>query len=142
MKDTRKEKYLMQRIKDGAEGEDTSVQFDLSAYKRTVFLHLQRMFNVRQGSCMSNPSYGLPDFNDLDMKYGFSKAIKEIINAIKENIERNEVGLKRIRVRFVKDETRPLDLSFEITGVLQVRGKSERIRFETKRSSSGTLEVK
>ena len=91
---------------------------------------------------MSNPSYGLPDFNDLDMKYGFSKAIKEIINAIKENIERNEVGLKRIRVRFVKDETRPLDLSFEITGVLQVRGKSERIRFETKRSSSGTLEVK
>lgn len=138
----KKEQYLMQRVKNGVDGNSTSVEFDSGAYKKSVFLHLQQMFNIRQGSCLSNPSYGLPDFNDLDMKHGFSIAVKEVVKAIKENIEKHESGLRRVRVRFIKDDTSPLDLKFEIVGLLVVGGSSERIRFETRKSPSGILEVK
>ncbi|WP_395344304.1 type VI secretion system baseplate subunit TssE [Ningiella sp. W23] len=131
----------MQRVRLGADGEKHSVEFDYDAYKASVFHHLQDMFNVRQGSSLSNPDYGLPDFNDLDMKHGFSVAVKEIIKAIKENIEKHESGLSRVRVKFLKDDTAPLDLRFEIVGVLVVGKRSERIRFETRKCSSGYLEV-
>lgn len=138
----RKENYLMQRVKAGADGNTTSVEFDRHAYKSSVFLHLQQMFNVRKGSCLANPDYGLPDFNDLDMQYGFSLAVKEVVKSIKDNIEKHEPGLKRVRVRFIRDESSPLDLSFEILGVLTVGEESERIRFQTKKSAAGMLEVR
>ncbi|MBZ9613414.1 type VI secretion system baseplate subunit TssE [Rheinheimera maricola] len=137
----KKESYLMRRVKTGVDGKTTSVEFDHHVYKQTVFLHLQKIFNIRQGSCLANPDYGLPDFNDLDMKYGFSIAVKEVVKAIKENIEKYESGLKRVRVNFVRDETKPLELRFEIVGVLTARGLSERVRLETRKSSSGILEV-
>jgi type VI secretion system protein len=137
----KKEQYLMQRVKGGVDSSSTSVEFDYQAYKQSVFLHLQQMFNVRQGSCMANPEYGLPDFNDLDMRYGFSIAVKEVVKSIKENIERFEFGLHRVKVNFIRDESSPLDLKFEIVGVLTIGNNSERIRFQTKKSSSGILEV-
>lgn len=137
----KRENYLMQRVKEGADGVSSSIEFDYDAYKNTVFLHLQKIFNTRQGSCLANPNYGLPDFNDLDMKHGFSIAVNMVRNAIKDNIQLYESGLNRVRVKFVQDETRPLDLKFEIVGVLSVGGRNERVRFETKRSLSGFLEV-
>lgn len=137
----KRESYLMQRVKRGVDGNTTSVEFDSHVYKQSVFLHLQKMFNIRQGNCLANADYGLPDFNDLDMKFGFSIAVKEVVKAIKESIEKFEPGLKRVRVRFIRDESSPLDLKFEIVGVLSVDGKPERVRFETKKSASGILEV-
>ena len=131
----------MQRVKEGVDGESTSVEFDINAFKSSVFLHLQKMFNVRQGSCMANPEYGLPDFNDLDMKHGFNIAIKEVVKAIKDNIEKYEMGLNRVRVRYIRDELAPLDLRFEIVGVLTVGNNSQRIRFQTQKSASGIIEV-
>lgn len=136
-----RENNLMERIRDGIDGQKHSVEFDYEQYRASVFNHLQDMFNVRQGSCLANPEYGLPDFNDLDMKYGFTMAVKEIIKSIKQNIATYEKGLKRVKVRFIKDEHSVLDIRFEIVGVLVVGQKSQRIKFETKRSSTGFLEV-
>lgn len=131
----------MRRVREGSDGAKRSVEFNYELYKESVFRHLQNMFNTRQGSCMANPTYGLPDFNDLDMKFGFTVAVQETIKAIKENISLHEPGLSSVRVKFVKDETAPLELQFEIIGVLSAAGTSERVRFETKKSSSGILEV-
>ena len=135
------ETHLMQRVRLGEDGAKRSVEFDFDAYKVSIFQHLQRMFNVRQGSCLANPEYGLPDFNDLDMKHGFSIAVKEIIKSIKYNIAKYEVGLSRVRVTFIRDDTSPLDLKFEIVGVLVAGKRSERIKFETRKAKSGILEV-
>lgn len=138
----RNEQYLMQRVRAGVDGNTTSVQFDVDAYKESIFLHLQRMFNVRQGSCLTDPEYGLPDFNDLDMKHGFSIAIKEIIKAIKLNISKHESGLGRVSVGFLRDEASPLDLRFEIRGTITVGKDSQNIRFQTRKSTAGFIEVK
>ncbi|MCW8092784.1 type VI secretion system baseplate subunit TssE [Alteromonas sp. ASW11-130] len=141
MKHTINENYLMERVRLGAEGRTVSNVFDRHAYRQTLLQHLQIIFNTRQGNAASNPDFGLPDFNDLDMKYGFTTAVREIIRSIKLNIEHFQPGLKRVRVNYIEDERNPLELKFEIVGQVYLNGRNERIKFQTKKSSLGIVEV-
>ncbi len=131
----------MERVRLGAEGRSVSKVFDRHIYRQSLLRHLQIIFNTRQGNAASNPEFGLPDFNDLDMKYGFLQAVREIIKAIKFNIERFQPGLSRVRVNYIEDELNPLELKFEIVGQVNLNGRNERIKFQTKKSALGTIEV-
>lgn len=135
------EHHLMERIRLGSESVKASLEFNKDNYRDSVLMHLQKMFNVRQGSCPTNPEYGLPDFNDLDMAMGFTSAVQEIAKAIKNHIENFEPGLSRVRVRHILDPDDPLGMRFEIIGKLNINGRSERIRFETQKTDKGVTVI-
>lgn len=106
-----------------------------------VMLHLQDLFNVRQGSAMTCPEYGLPDFNDLVHSSPLTMET-ELAKAIKEAIRRYEPRLMAVRVRHVPDEHNPLNLAFQISARLTVGDKKRPVSFETIMTESGRIRVR
>lgn len=135
------ELHLMERIHEGSEGASRKLAFSKERYIESVTRHLEKMFNVRQGSCPASPDFGLPDFNDLEMADSFVGAVKEISNAIKENIEKFEPGLSRVKVNYRQNSNNPLLLEFEVVARLNVNGRLERVKFETTKQASGQIKV-
>jgi len=135
------EHYLMERIRLGGSKPRSVASKDSVKYRESVLGQLQQMFNVRQGSCLCNNEFGLPDFNDLDSSEGFAGALTEFSKSIKEQIEAFSPGLNRVRVRYIHDAEDPLNIRFEITGRLNVDGGTERVKFETQKMSNGAIKV-
>lgn len=134
------EKTLLERIDDADAPPRRGEAADPYRVSRSVLDHLERMLNVRQGSVETLPDYGLPDFNDVMARPG--AGVGELRKAIKHTVETYEPRLKRVKVRFVPDDTAPLDLRFEITGQVVADGASSPVLFETVFGGSGHARVK
>ena len=138
----RRDVYLMERIRLGDTQSGQSLSFDEQRYLKTVTAHLQHIFNVRQGSCMTLPEFGLPDFNDLMQLYSFDDAITLITRSIKLNIKVYEPSLHVLKVEHIAKEDEPLSLSFKI--LVQIKGerKPKKVTFETSKSEGETPKLK
>jgi type VI secretion system protein len=104
-------------------------------------LHLQDLFNTRQGSAMACPEYGLPDFNDLIHQSPLTME-SELAKAIKEAIRRYEPRLSAVRVTHLKDADDPLNLTFQVSARLTVGEKRRPVSFETVVTESGRMRVR
>jgi len=138
----RRDVYLMERIRLGDTQSGQSLSFDEQRYLKTVTAHLQHIFNVRQGSCMTLPEFGLPDFNDLVQLHHFDEALNEIKKSIRFNVEQYEPGLRVVNVNHVKKEDEPLSLSFEIVVRIQGERKPKKVTFETSKNEGETPKFK
>lgn len=132
---------LLQRIALGDEGAKQSLDVDEDKLRESVQMHLQNMFNVRQGSVSALDDYGLPDFNDLDMSSGYMKAVTEMRKAIKLALEKYEPRLDRVRVRYIQNDDNPLDLRFEINAHMAIPESPVRVRFHTMMANDGLCRV-
>ncbi|MDM8555560.1 type VI secretion system baseplate subunit TssE [Desulfococcaceae bacterium HSG7] len=61
--------------------------------------HLRQLLNIRQGSVLSDPAMGLPDFTDISDLHT-SKSAHDMERAIKKMVEKHEPRLSGIRVKF------------------------------------------
>ena len=134
------ERSVFERISRPDEYNDYKVEVSAERLSESVLRHLQQMMNVRQGSVPTVPDYGLPDFNDIAMR--FPDAIVELRRAIKQCIERYEPRLAKVKVDYVPEENDPLTLRFEITAQLRVDEKRTPVWFETTLNSAGKVAVK
>lgn len=132
---------LFQRIQMGEDSSQKKLELDPEKLRKSIGIHLQDMFNTRQGAVLANPDYGLPDFNDIDMSNGFQLAKNELEKAIKAHLKQYEMRIGRVRVNYVKDLENPLNLRFEIKGLLNLRGQASRVRFEVCMDSEGAFKV-
>lgn len=128
---------LFERLEDGHTA--VPVRTDLTRLAASVLGNLSAVFNARQGSCLTRPDYGLPDFNDALIKGPESMPV--IARAIKAQIDRFEPRLTQVLVRPDPDPDNPLSLRFQISA--RIRGQDgERIGFETTLSDDGFVRVK
>jgi len=106
-----------------------------------VSKHLQRLFNTRQGSCLTCPDFGLIEVSEL--VFDFPDAIGIIQRSIKNSIQQYEPRLKNVQVRHVKSESvHEMMLHFEITGQIQLPdGRRQSLRFTTDLDASGNAKV-
>ena len=132
---------LLQRVALGDEGAQRSLDVGVDKLRQSVRLHLQNLFNVRQGSVSALPDYGLPDFNDLDLNAGYMQAVREMRKAIKKALDDYEPRLDQARVSFNHNEDNPLDLRFEIVARLIIPGSPVRVKFETMMGNDGLFKV-
>jgi len=132
---------LLQRVALGDEGAQRSLDVGVDKLRKSVQLHLQNLFNVRQGSVSALPEYGLPDFNDLDLSTGYMKAVSDMRKAIKHALDTYEPRLENARVSFTHNEENPMDLRFEIVARLVVPESPVRVRFETMMGNDGLFKV-
>ncbi len=132
---------LFQRIALGEEGAKKQLTLDPDKLRQSIGLHLQNMFNTRQGSAMANDDYGLPDFNDLDMSDGFTSAMNGVKKAIKQHLDKYETRLSKVRVNYIENDDDPLDLRFEIKAQLNIKGHRGKVRFEAYMLGDGPVKV-
>lgn len=133
------ERTLFERLSRAGAVEERSRQVDAKRVLASVLQHLQQMLNVRQGNVSALPMYGMPDFND--MIYRFPDAILEIQRAIKYSIEHYEPRLKSVRIKYRRDESDPLSLSFEIVAQLVAGRERTPAWFETRLDAMGRVSV-
>ncbi len=133
------ERTLLERIAQ-PENNANKLESDPRKISESIQKHLLNMMNTRQGSSISVPDYGLPDFNDL--KHRYPDAIHELRRAIKTCIEQYEPRLTRIKVGYTPDEDNPIQLRFEINALLTVDGKSKSVWYETMLDSAGRAKVR
>ncbi|MDE1463251.1 type VI secretion system baseplate subunit TssE [Spartinivicinus poritis] len=131
---------LFERIQSAETKSHYTMAFDERKLHRSVLAHVQEMLNVREGSVMALPEYGMPDFNDLVSQ--FPDAISEIKKAIEEFLTEYEPRLSSIRVKHYDDPDNPLVLRFHIVADIQLEDQKTRITFETELAGTGHATVK
>jgi len=105
---------------------------------KSVQKHLEKLLNTRRGAVITLPdSYGLQDFNDLAGL--FSNPMAEIGKQVKENIQHYEPRLTKVKVEYMVNEERPLDLHFKITA--QLREEGSKVAFKTTSAETGHIKL-
>ena len=106
-----------------------------------VTMHLARLLNTRQGSCVTCPDYGLIEVSEV--LHDFPDAIGIVQRALKNTIQTYEPRLKNVQVRHTKsDYASEMTLQFEITAQLHLPdGRRQSLRFATNVDGSGNVKV-
>jgi type VI secretion system protein len=98
--------------------------------------HLNRMFNIREGSITHLKDYGLPDISEIYRK--MPGGIQELQEAIKRSIEKYEPRIQRVKVSPREGEFDKFKLIFIISGELKGGGT---VRFQTTFTSMGNSSI-
>ncbi len=113
---------------------------DLDAVIASVTESLRRILNSGRGDASTDGRYGLPDLRGLARN--MPRSTNDMIDAIREAIERYEPRLKRVRVKNTTDPDASR-LHFEITAELNDDESDERrpIKFDTRMERSGRVDI-
>lgn len=131
---------MFERLQSPDESAEYRLKANANKAADSVLNHLRNMLNTRQGSTLTLPGYGLPDFNDVAAN--FPDAIFELRRVIKQSIENFEPRLSRVKVDYVKDEENPLSMRYEITAQLDLGDDNAQVWFETTLDSQGRVKVR
>ena len=134
------EKTLLERIDDPDTTGERRLHADPHRVSQSVIRHLQKMLNVRQGSVLTLPDYGMPDFNDLAKQ--FPSAIVAIRRVIKDSLEKYEPRLRRVQIRHIPNEDDPMDLQFEISARLVLDDEESAVTFQTVLNDTGHVQAR
>jgi type VI secretion system protein len=133
---------LLQRIAHAADPTSSERQtWRDNDIESAVSLHLSRMLNTRQGSCLTCPDYGLIEVSEV--LYDFPDAIGIMQRSLKNCIQTYEPRLKNVQVRHIKNEfAHEMILQFEITAQLHMPdGSRKSLRFSTSVDPSGNVKL-
>ena len=133
------ERSLLERIAQN-EPDTCSIEFNEANIVESILRNVTQILNTRQGSVLTRPDYGLPDFNDLARR--FPNAIEEIKCSIRDSLELYEPRLVNLRVHHVESENRVLDLRYDVRAQISVNGERPDIWFETILDSAGKVSIK
>lgn len=134
------EQSLFERLQNADEPGDYRLKINVNKAADSVLNHLRNMLNTRQGSALTLPDYGLPDFNDIASN--FPDAIFELRRIIKQSIESYEPRLSHVKVDYTRDEEKPLSMRYEITAQLNLGDENASVWFETTLDSQGHVKVR
>jgi type VI secretion system protein len=134
------EQSLFERLQNPDASGDYKLKINVNKAADSVLNHLRNMLNTRQGSVLTLPDYGLPDFNDIASN--FPDAIFELRRIIKQSIESYEPRLSRVKVDYSRDEDKPLSMRYEITAQLSLGDENASVWFETTLDSQGRVKVR
>jgi type VI secretion system protein len=99
--------------------------------------HLRVLLNARQGDASTVANFGLADFHAL---VHLPQAPQALAASIRSSILTHEPRLKNVNVRHVEGDD-PLSLKFEISAVLTDTANREVLRFETRVTPGGHVEL-
>lgn len=113
---------------------------DETAITLSVADHLAKMLSTRAGSVQTLPDYGLPDLNDLSMS--LYDVLQQSRTHIERFVERYEPRLFEVRVISLPRTHDPLNLSFIIEGLIEVKGIKKEVSFTASLNGSGQVRIK
>jgi type VI secretion system protein len=106
----------------------------------SVARHLSRLLNSRQGCCLTQPDYGMPDFNEsLGSKNEMRAAFE---SAIRGTIQKYEPRLRGVVVRLNEDDSPRLEPRFTIQAELSTpEDMPKQVTFATIMDAHGRMSV-
>ncbi len=99
--------------------------------------HLRVLLNARQGDAATAAGFGLADFHAL---VHLPQSPQALAASIRSSIMAYEPRLKNVVVRHVEGGD-PLSLKFEISAALADKNQRETLRFETRVTPGGHVEL-
>jgi len=105
----------------------------------SVTQYLGKMMNSRHGCTQIQSDFGIPDLNKF--MYSFPESLPMMRSAIQLAVEKYEPRLKSVRVRYIENPDKPLDIRFQITAQLITEDKPIPIVFATRTGSKGGLDI-
>ena len=106
----------------------------------SVTHHLTRVLNSRQGCCLTQPDYGMPDFNESLGSKNEMRATFE--NAIRSTIQKYEPRLRSVVVRLDDDDSPRLEPRFTIQAELATPDDMpKQVTFATIMDANGRMAV-
>lgn len=102
-----------------------------------IMAHLTRLLNTREGSCLLDPSYGLPDLTDFT--HGTASELALLSHVLSERVTRHEPRLRKVSVHAQEHAKRPPRLRFELRAQL---GHGERITLSAVVEEGGRIRVR
>jgi type VI secretion system protein len=129
---------LLERMRDAEAGRPGPYQD--SAVLSSIGGYLAKLLNTHQGSVLQDPSYGIPDINLLTSSFGLEQKrdLEEILSRV---ITGYEPRLKNVEVTYMPDDSRPLIISFRISGELSGVRAGQPVLFETRIIAGNRIEV-
>lgn len=103
----------------------------------SVIDHLNKVLNVRQGSTLMDPEYGLPDFSGVRTSY--PDCLNDLQQAVTQTIERYEPRLRDVHVEFIDKDSVSLRLLFRIEAMLHDEGEDRHIFLESSVDANGRM---
>jgi len=102
---------------------------DSSSFTESILRNLADLLNVRRGSVEASPELGMPDFNDLALR--FPEGITILSSEVARQITLYEPRLTAVSVKHLPDPDNPLSLRLEVEASLRLPGDQRRIKFST-----------
>ncbi|MFC1889890.1 type VI secretion system baseplate subunit TssE [Thermodesulfobacteriota bacterium] len=134
-----RERCLLERLRDPSADQRRSSKEDTGSLVKSIISHLANMFNTKQGHSLTQPKYGIPDFNDIVFLFPEAKDVME--REIREAIEKFEPRLSGVNVRYFQSEEDGHSLRFEVTARLATSEEHGAVRFVTKFKNTREVDV-
>jgi len=108
---------------------------DSSSFTESILRNLADLLNVRRGSVEASPELGMPDFEDLALR--FTEGITILSSEVARQITLYEPRLTAVSVKHLPDPDNPLSLRLEVEASLRLPGDQRRIKFSTSVGDDG-----
>lgn len=133
-----REERLLERLRAIEKNPERRESTNPNRLVDSIMNHLSRILNTRQGSALTVPDLGVPDFTNLPGESD-AESVQEIERAIRRVIRKYEPRLVQPRVEYIAKDDLTISLRFRISAVLA----EDRIPvvFNTAVSDSGRVVV-
>jgi type VI secretion system protein len=133
------ERRLFERLVDPDPPGSRRRGLDIRRLTGSVVCHLRCLMNSRHGCTPIRADYGIPDLNEF--VFALPDSLGAMRQAIQKAIEQYEPRLRAVRVKYIADPDRPLDVRFEISARLVTEGEEVPISFSTRTGGLSGLEI-
>ncbi|MDR1039580.1 MAG: type VI secretion system baseplate subunit TssE [Deltaproteobacteria bacterium] len=103
--------------------------------------YLSLILNTRQGSSMSAPDFGMPDFVSL-MGRGDLDGIRELSRVLTEVVHEYEPRISEAEVVYSPGREESGVLEFSLSGSIEIENQKQSIFFQTSINPDGAVNVK
>lgn len=135
-----RERRLLERIAAWEAGGQRTNQTRVDILVRSVIDHLVRLLNTRQGSVLTDPKFGVPDFTNLAAT-SVKGSTRDIEEEIRRMVLKYEPRIRSPRITLNRAEADVLSMRFELEGALEVDDAEISLRLETTVGANGKVSV-
>ncbi len=131
---------LLKRIRTWSENEDASSEVDLEAFINSVLADLEKVYNTRQGTVVTDEKFGLPDFTSL-MNTMSPPEIEDLGDNIEDATMNYDQRIKNAISRYQKREDDMGVVRFSITAKLQFRDQLIPLSYDALLQGDGSVSI-
>lgn len=105
----------------------------------SVLEHLRVLLNARRGGAETRDDYGVPDFTDA--LHAMPSGALDVCESLRATIAKYEPRLQNVTVKPAPIDGVALTLQFEVSGRLVLPNQRRPVRFSTRISPGGHVEI-
>lgn len=134
------QRTLLERIRRPGPAGQRQLHVSTSDLFDSILTNLQNVLNTCQGNVKTDARYGLPHMSEI--RSAIPLTLAGYMSAIRTTIERHEPRLSNVRVRHAPSANHPMELRFEVSGVVEDEEERRSVRFETFADDAGRLKIR